>query len=179
MPTPSHFLSDKREGELADAVWRLADTLPGRWKLQLSHEVYNNAAWPWMNKKIIWARDWITVQREGDGQGGVTDVNRELNSNYTAIEIGDVEHFYVAALLGTIGGPTGGIMLNIISCPAWELVVGPTRIAWSTKDASKVWTNIKYNWGQLTGPDAAGALFGSLFYLIDLRNALSNTASKR
>lgn len=177
MPIPSEYLSDKREGRLADAVWRLADTLPPRWSLQLTHEVWNNAAWPWMNKKIIWARDWITVQREGDGQGGTLNVNRELNSDYTAIEIGDVEHFYVAALLGTIGGPTGGIMLNFIADAGWEMVVGPTRIAWSTRDTKAVWKNIKYNWSQLTGPDAAGAIFGSLFYLIELRKALSKPSA--
>ncbi len=172
MPLPSEFLPNGREAALADAVWRLADTLPKRWTLHSTHEILNNADWPWMNKKIIWARDWITAQREDDGVGGIVYVNRELHSNYTADEIGDVEHFFVAALLGTIGGPAGGILLNELADTTWEMVVGPARIAWSTRSKKAVYKNIKFNWKQLSGPDAAGAVFGSLFSSFQLYEAL-------
>jgi hypothetical protein len=173
MTSPGQYFSDKREAKLADAIWHVADTLPATWKLRSAAEVFGKLDLPWMNKKILYAANWTTWHRE------LENLNSKLNSDYSDKEIGDVEHFYVAALAGTIGGPTGGFMLNIIACPAWELVVGPTRVAWSTKDPTKVWQNIKYNWHQLTGPDAAGARFGSLFYLTELKDALSKTPAKR
>lgn len=84
-------------------------------------------------------------------------------SDYTAEEIGNVEHFYVSALLGTLGGPAGGVFLNGLASGIWELVVGPARIAWTGKSSSVVWKNIKHNWDQLTGPDLAGTRFGSFY----------------
>jgi len=161
-PTPKDYFDDPREADLADRVWQKSAQLPGRWQLQLTHEWFDSAAWPWMNKRIVWARDWITSKREQDGAGGVVAVNSEFRSNFTAIEIADVEHFYVAALIGTIGGPTGGIMLNFLGDTIWEMLVGPTRIAWSNGVTVGI-KSFKSNWQQLTGPDAAGTRFGSFY----------------
>lgn len=180
MPTPREYFDNPREAELADYVWKLSVTLPGKWQLQWSHDVFNSAWWPWMNKRIIWARDWITTKREEDGEGGVRSLNQELKTDYSAEEIADVEHFYVAALLGTIGGPAGGVMLNAIGDGVWEMVVGPIRIAWgcTLKYGAKVGArataaSIKDNWKQLTGPDWAGTRFGSFYVFNELDEALS------
>jgi hypothetical protein len=83
--------------------------------LHSTNEVFGNAAWPWVNKRIIYARDWITHYREFDGKGGVVSVNAQLGggANFTADEIGTVEHFYVAAMIGTLGGPVGGVALPV------------------------------------------------------------------
>lgn len=161
-PTPKDYFDDPREADLANRVWQKSAQLPGRWKLVLTDEWFDSAAWPWMNKRIVWARDWITAKREQDGAGGVVALNTEFQTDFSAVEIADVEHFYVAALIGTIGGPTGGVMLNFLGDTIWELLVGPTRIAWSygVKAAIK---SFKPNWKQLTGPDAAGTRFGSLY----------------
>jgi len=171
MPTPKQYFKDPHEADLADRVWELSAHLPGHWKLQTSHEIFNNAAWPWMNKRIIWARDWITTQREADGVGGIKSLNARLQSNFTAVEIADVEHFYVAALLGTIGGPTGGVVLNAIGDGFWELVVGPSRIAWSHGIKAGLKSFVP-NWQQLTGPDAAGTRFGCFYTFTELAEAM-------
>lgn len=162
MPTPKQYFDDPRKADLAERIWAKSLHLPGHWKLQTSHEIFNNAAWPWMNKRIIWARDWITAKREQDGLGGVRSLNADFGSNFTAVEIADVEHFCVAALLGTIGGPTGGPLLNAIGDSFWELVVGPVRIAWSYGFKAGL-KSFKPNWQQLIGPDAAGTRFGSFY----------------
>jgi hypothetical protein len=133
--------------------------------------MFNNAAWPWMNKRIIWARDWITTMREQDGVGGVRSLNAALHTDFNAVEIADVEHFYVAALLGTIGGPAGGVMLNILGDTIWELVAGPLRIAWSYGYKAGL-KSFKPNWQQLSGPDTAGTRFGSFFVFNELSEAM-------
>ncbi|MGA3076537.1 MAG: hypothetical protein ABSG56_22955 [Bryobacteraceae bacterium] len=179
MPTPRDYFDNPREADLADRVWQLSASLPGKWQLQWSHEIFNNAAWPWMNKRIIWARDWITTQREADGKGGVEALNRQLSTSFTAEEIADVEHFYVAALLGTIGGPAGGVMLNAVGDGIWEMLVGPVRIAWSCTlkygartGAKATAKSIKDNWAQLTGPDWAGTRFGSFYTFEELAEVM-------
>jgi hypothetical protein len=123
--------------------------------------------------------------REGDDVGGVELVNRQFKSDFTAIEIANVEHFYVAALLGTIGGPVGGVVLNAIGDSIWEMAVGPTRIAWncalrySAKDGARILAhNIKDNWNQLTGPDWAGTRFGSFFPFTDFLDEVNPPAQR-
>ncbi len=168
MPTPGSYFDNRREGDLADRIWTISATLPGSWKLNESHEIFANAEWPWMSRRIIYARDWITFQRERDGQGGVRSVNSALGgTDFTAEEIGNVEHFYVSALLGTLGGPAGGIMLSMAGSAAWEMVVGPVRIAWNNRSPAVVWKNMKHNWNQLLGPDLNGARFGSLYTIVN------------
>jgi nucleoid-associated protein YgaU len=53
--------------------------------------------------------------------------------------------------------------LNLISSVAWELVVGPVRVAYAPKSPAKVWKNIKHNAGQIAGPDQGGTRFGSFY----------------
>jgi hypothetical protein len=167
MPTPKEYFDDPREADLADRVWTKSAQLPGHWELQWGNEIFINAKWPWLNKRIIWARDWITYQREYDGLGGTHSLNAQFGTDFNAIEIADVEHFYVAAVFGTIGGPAGGPMLNVIADGSWELIVGPTRIAWSHGLKAGL-HSFGSNWDQLVGPDTAGARFGSFYPFNDL-----------
>jgi len=118
--------------------------------------------------------------READGIGGVQSLNAELNTDYSAEEIGDVEHFYVAALLGTLGGPAGGVMLNAVGDGIWEMVIGPIRIAWgctlkygAKRGAKATLKSVKDNWQQLTGPDWAGTRFGSFYVFNEVAEELS------
>jgi hypothetical protein len=52
------------------------------------------------------------------------------------------------------------------------LLVGPSRIAWSTQSAGAVWRNVKHNWKQLTGPDQAGMRFGALYSIREAYNEI-------
>jgi hypothetical protein len=86
----------------------------------------------------------------------------------------------VAALLATLGGPTGGFMLNAIGDSVWEMVVGPVRIAWgiTLKYGAKVGARVTLksvtsNWNQLTGPDLKGTQFGALYVFNDLSDEVS------
>ncbi len=164
MTTPKEYFDDPREADLADRVWRLSATLPGKYELHSTNEWFGNAEWPWVNKRIIYARDWITYYRELDSMGGVQSVNAQLGgTNFTADEIGNVEHFYVAAMTGSIGGPVAGPVLNVLADTAWELVIGPLRVAFGTRRPGAVWKNLKHNWGQVSGPDQRGTRFGSFY----------------
>lgn len=135
---------------------------------------------PWTNRRIILARDWMTRYREEDGAGGVKSVNKQLGStNYTAIEIGDVEHFYVAAFMGTIF-PNNPIWFGLMSSASlfWEVVVGPGRLALLKSDLplAQVWAFVKkslaFNAGQYT-VDVAGLKFGNLYSIYDLIDSLN------
>lgn len=115
-------------------------------------------------QRIIYARDWITYYRELDSRGGVQSLNAQLGgTDFTADEIGNVEHFYVAAMTGSLGGPAGGVVLNVIAVTGWELVIGPVRVAAGGHKPSVIWKSLKHNWGQMWGPDQAGTRFGSLY----------------
>ena len=164
MTAPKEYFDDPREADLAERVWRLSATLPGRYELHSSNEVFGNAAWPWVNKRIIYARDWITYYREQDSMGGVQSLNAQLGgTDFTAEEIGNVEHFYVAAMIGSLGGPVGGVVLSFVAITNWEIYVGPIRVAAGGHRPGVIWKSLKHNWRQMTGPDQAGARFGSLF----------------
>lgn len=164
MTTPKEYFSDPREADLAERVWRISATLPGKYQLHSTNEWFGNAALPWVNKRIIYARDWMTHYREQDGVGGAQSVNAQLGgTNFTAEEIGNVEHFYVAAMTGSLGGPVGGVFLNAIAGVGWELVIGPARTIASGKSAGVVWQNLKHNYEQLKGPNQAGTAFGSFY----------------
>jgi hypothetical protein len=110
---PGEYLSNKREAELADRVWQIALKQPQRTYNDVIHKYFSSL--PWVNQNMIKARDWITYYRELDGDGGIRSVNNQFVpvTDYTAIEIGNVEHFYVAAFMYSLGGPTD---------PLWALV---------------------------------------------------------
>jgi len=188
MAYPSAYLDDPREGELADQVWQKAAGLIGTdWPLAVTHEALKNSWLPWINRQIIYARDWITHYRELDSIGGVRSVNIELGgSDYTAAEIAAVEHFYVSALMSSLGGVAGGMVLHLAGSGLWEMVIGPARtsIAWMKKHGVPtswsqlterervVWRNVQHNWGQLWGPDWRGHLFGSMYTYAQLADRL-------
>lgn len=162
MPSPGeYFPNNPREAELADRIWVISETLPGNWELHSTNDWFANAWWPWVAKRIIYARDWVTHYRELDEKGGVNSLNAALGgTDFTAEEIGNVEHFYVSAMISTIGGPVGGPVMATAGNAVWELVVGPIRIAWRKKGWPGM-ENLKHNWKQFTGPDLEGINFGS------------------
>jgi hypothetical protein len=167
MPSPRDYLSNPREADLAERVWRLTPSLsPSGYSMVGIHEFF--ASIPWTNRRIILARDWITKFREMDGDGGVRTVNQQLGgTDFTAGEIGNVEHFYVAAFMGTIM-PNNPIWFGIMSSASlfWEAVVGPSRIAWAKRElpANKlmefVARNFAHNVDQFSNADVAGLRFG-------------------
>ena len=164
MTTPKEYFDDPREADLADRVWQLSATLPGKYELHSTNQWFADAEWPWVNQRIIYARDWITNYRESDGVGGIHSLNAQLGgTDFTAEEIGNVEHFYVAALTGSLGGPVGGVALNAVAAVGWELVVGPIRVAAGGNGPGAIWKNIKHNAGQIAGPDQTGTRFGSFY----------------
>jgi LysM repeat protein len=169
MATPKQYFANPREADLAERVWRLSASLPGHYELHSTNEWFGNAWWPWVTKQIIYARDWITYYRELDGVGGVQTLNAQLGgTDFTAEEIGNVEHFYVAAMMANLGGPVGGVVLNAIGTTVWEMVIGPVRIAFGGHRPGVVWKNVKHNWGQLSGPDQAGTRFGAFYGIREL-----------
>lgn len=177
MTTPKEYFDNAREAELADRVWRLSATLPRNYELHSTNQWFASAEWPWINRRIIYARDWMTYYREADGNGGTTSVNAQLGgTDYTAAEIGNVEHFYVAAMTGSLGGPVGGVALNVISSVSWELVIGPIRIIAGGTSLGGLWKNIKHNAGQIAGPDQAGMRFGSFYSVRELVEELLKDA---
>lgn len=181
MPSPKDYLTNPREADLAERVWRLTPSLsPSGYSMVGIHEFF--ASIPWTNRRIILARDWITKFREMDGDGGVRSVNRELGgTNFTAGEIGNVEHFYVAAFMGTIL-PNNPIWFGIMSSASlfWEAVVGPARIAWAKRGlpANKlmefVLRNFSHNMDQFSNADVAGLRFGEFCSLGEAVEYLQN-----
>jgi len=173
------FFQNPREAALAEKVWALTLTLtPAGYTMHGVHQFF--AKIPWTNQRIILARDWITRYREDDGLGGVNSLNRELgNTHYTALEIGNVEHFYVAALMGTLF-PNNPFWFGWMSSASlfWEIVVGPGRIAIAKRGLPlpKLWTvlqhNLQHNAAQYA-VDAAGLKFGNFYSLYDLRDQLT------
>ena len=181
MPSPSEFLRNPREADLAERVWTLTPNLTARgYSMDGIHDFF--AKIPWTNQRIILARDWITRYREMDDLGGVQSLNLQLGgTNFTAAEIGNVEHFYVAAVMGTLV-PNNGIWLGIMSSASlfWEIVVGPARIAWTKRNlgASELFDYLKRNFGhnlhQYSNADVAGLLFGEFFSLGELIDYLQS-----
>ena len=89
-------------GALGDPAGQVRAALHQRW--------FGDAEWPWVNKRMIYARDWMTYYREDDGVGGIHSLNAQLGgTDFTAEEIANVEHFYVAAMIGSMGGPAGAL----------------------------------------------------------------------
>ena len=179
--SPGSFFSNAREAALAEKVWALTQTLhPKGYSMHGVHQFF--AKIPWTNRRIILARDWITRHREDDGIGGVTSVNQQLGgTDYTAVEIGDVEHFYVAALMGTLL-PNNPFWFGWMSSASlfWEVVVGPGRIAIAKMGLPlpRLWTilkqNLQHNVEQYSA-DVAGLKFGEFYSLYDLRDELKGS----
>ena len=180
MPSPKDYLKNPREADLAERVWQktIGLKLQGYSMQDSVHEYF--AKVPWINQRIILARDWITYYRERDSLGGVQAVNQQLGgTDFTAGEIGNVEHFYVAAFMGAIL-PNNPIWFGMMSSASmvWELVVGPARIAWLKRDLPKdqllkiLRRNFNHNLDQYSHADVAGLKFGEFYSLSEAAELL-------
>jgi LysM repeat protein len=151
----------------------------------LVHELL--AELPWTNRRIILARDWITDNREttndlGEFDGGVAAINKQFGGTaFTAGEIGNVEHFYVSAVLGMLL-PHNPLWLYTVSSASlfWEAVVGPARIAFLKRGLpakelmDAVLRNLSHNLRQFRNADFAGLRFGEVYDLGETIEALQN-----
>jgi len=154
MGKPGDCLPNPKEARLADLVWaKAAELMKSGYSLHPTHAPFEQ---PWVSKQILYARDWITDQRE------FGDVNSALGGEvFTSTEIANVEHFYCAALLGSIGGPAGGIILGGIASAAWDLVISPVRKG-IQKGGLPSLSDLKYDLKQYAVYDAQGTWFGSM-----------------
>jgi len=184
MAEPGDYFTNPNEKLLATAVWEIAGKPANdpSWKnLHPMHTAFafvSNAV-PVTTRRVLLARDWITNAREqmdwqtGKDDGGVRFINdffRERfkrDTDFTAKQIANVEHFYVSALHGDIFGPLVGI--PVAATTIWEFGVGPIRIHLQESEREEkgqpyrsrvVIQNIKDNARQFKGPDMAGINFG-------------------
>ena len=185
MPSPRDYLKNPREADLAERVWALTQSLaPSGYSMGSVHALL--AKIPWTNRRIILARDWLTDNREtsddfGKFDGGVQAVNRKFGTNFTAGEIGNVEHFYVAAVMGTLM-PNNPVWFGITSSFSlfWEAVVGPARIAVLKRELPAdelmdvVLRNFAHNMRQFSDADVAGLRFGEFCSLGEAVEYLQN-----
>ncbi len=167
---PGDFLKNNREVELANRVWEMAKKQPmGQYHDDIHRAIAENLSF--VNQTMIKARDWITYYRELDGDGGIRSVNNQFtNTNYTAEEIGNVEHFYVAAMMYSLGGPTNPLwaLVTIDACLIWEMAVGPARALYTGVEKgltmgqlwSRVVRSLDHNSKQFWEIDSAGISFG-------------------
>lgn len=178
---PGDFLSKAREAELANQVWIMAQKqATEKYNDDIHRAMAENLSW--VNQNMIRARDWITYYRELDGDGGIRSVNSQLNNtNYTAEEIGNVEHFYVAAMMYSLGGPTNPLwaLVTVDACLIWELAVGPARALYTGIEKgltmgqlwNRVVRSLNHNSNQFWEIDTAGISFG-------MRHAISSIVVK-
>lgn len=173
MPSPKDYIAREREADLAERVWQLTVTLPKTgWSQVTIHDAF--AKLPGSTVGSYWPGTGSPVTGRVM-KGGVVAVNSKFGgTDFTAKEIGYVEHFYVSAMIGTIGGPGAGPVLNSIACGLWEFVIGPGRTVWDKRDLPSeqileyVWRNVKHNFGQYVGPDFEGMRFGAMFPIAQL-----------
>lgn len=182
MSDPASYFSDPNEKLLATTVWEIAGKTSNdpAWTSMHPADAAYAFFLPYMTGRVIRARDWITNAREQmnyeteKNDGGVHFVNEffedrfKQKTNFTATEIANVEHFYVAAMYSDMTGPAVGA--PVVLTAVWEFGVGPLRIyfheegrAESTGERYRshvVIENIKENARQFKGPDLNGFLFG-------------------
>lgn len=188
MSSPRDYLDNPREADLAERIWALTLQLtPYNYKMNVVHEFFDKL--PHTNRRIILARDWATDRREttnsrGDADGGVEAIAKAFpGTNFTAGEIGNVEHFFVAALFGTIGGPTNVIMIagTGMGTLFWEVIVGPARAAWNHSNLPAeelirlIGRALQNGISQFAFVDWLGYRFGSMYSLAPLFKEAANT----
>ena len=180
MADPGSYFTDPNEKLLATAVWEIAgkpSNDPAWKRLHPVHTAYANL--PHMTRRVILARDWITNAREqldwqtGKNDGGVRFVNEffedrfKRQTDFTAKQIANVEHFYVSAMYSDLTGPLVGIPVAMTAI--WEFGVGPLRIHYREHQRENegkpyrswvVLENIKENIRQFRGADRKGFEFG-------------------
>ncbi|MBI2901058.1 MAG: hypothetical protein HYY17_12805 [Planctomycetes bacterium] len=154
MSDPGYYFDNQREARLCRQVWEIAPRIMGdsRYTLQAPHGAFSKL--PWASLRIVYARDWITYNRE------MGSVNRELKSEYTGTEIANVEHFYCGAILGMIGGPVAGLVLGGVGAVLWDGLISPIRKACS---GGLTWKGLKYDLKQVGVYDARGTYFGAMY----------------
>ena len=115
-------------------------------KLHPVHTAYANL--PWMTRRVILARDWITNAREqldwqtGKDDGGVRFVNEffedrfKRKTDFTAKQIANVEHFYVSAMYSDLTGPAL-VGVPVALTAIWEFGIGPLRIHYQESQREK------------------------------------------
>jgi hypothetical protein len=182
MSDPGSYFDDPNEKLLATAVWEIAGNPsndPGWTSLHPANAAYSFFL-PYMTGRVVRARDWITNAREqrdwvtDKDDGGVRFINDFFESrfkrktDFTATQIANVEHFYVAAMYGDMTGPAVGAAVAFTA--VWEFGVGPLRIYFQEEGRAKstgdpyrsrvVIENIKENARQFKGPDRNGFMFG-------------------
>ena len=179
MAQPGDYFSDPNEKLLADVVWEVAGNplLDPQWR---PHPVsVGFIVLPHTTERVILARDWITHMREqkdwqtDKNDGGVRAINEffddafKRQTSFTAEQIGNVEHFYVAALESDVFGPARPLAISATA--TWEFEIGPLRVIYG--EAMNALTGkgfnpgaIKRNWKnnvqQFLGPDRNGFTFG-------------------
>jgi|KBSMisStaDraftv2_1062788.scaffolds.fasta_scaffold183120_1 hypothetical protein len=182
MSDPASYFDDPNEKLLATTVWEIAGKTANDPAWTSMHPA--NAAYafflPYMTGRVVRARDWITNAREqmnyetGKDDGGVHFINDffedrfKQKTNFTATQIANVEHFFVAAMYSDMTGPAVGVPVAFTA--VWEFGVGPLRIHFQEEGRSKstgepyrsrvVIENIKENARQFKGPDRNGFIFG-------------------
>ncbi len=181
MAEPGDYFTDPNEKLLATTVWEIAGKPANdkAWKkLHPVHTAYANL--PWMTRRVILARDWITNAREqldwqtGKDDGGVRFVNEffeerfKRKTDFTAKQIANVEHFYVSAMYSDLTGPAL-VGVPVALTAIWEFGIGPLRIHYQESQREKegkpyrssvVIENIKENIRQFKGADRNGFVFG-------------------
>lgn len=182
MAEPGDFFADPNEKLLATAVWEIAGKPandPAWKKMHVVHAAYGFFL-PYLTRRVLLARDWITNAREqldwqtGRDDGGVRFLDEffqerfRATPGFTAGQIANVEHFYVSALYSDMTGPAL-VALPVAMTAVWEFGVGPIRIhLQETAREEKgqpyrskvVIENIRNNARQFKGPDRNGFLFG-------------------
>lgn len=182
MAEPGDYFSNPNEKLLATAVWEIAGKPANDPDWKRLHFVHTAYAFflPYLTRRVLLARDWITNAREqqdwqtGRDDGGLRFLNDffqerfKVTPNLTADEIANVEHFYVSALYSDMTGPVL-VGLPVAMTAVWEFGVGPIRIhlqetareAKGLPYRSKVVIeNIRNNARQFKGADSNGFQFG-------------------
>lgn len=184
MAEPGDYFTDPNERLLATTVWEIAGKPANDPAWKQLHPIHTALAFvsnglPVATRRVLLARDWITNAREqidwqtGKDDGGVRFINEffkerfRRDTDFTAKQIANVEHFYVSALYSDMTGPAVGIPMAMTA--VWEFGVGPIRIHLQESAREEkgqpyrsrvVVENIRDNARQFKGPDMKGFAFG-------------------
>lgn len=149
---PSVYLHDGEAAALADKVWDYVSTID--YPLTPVYEGIANL--PWTARRIVKTSGWMTETRFTKGA-----IEKLFGAGYSAKTIAAVEHFFVGALIGSLGGPGAGPVGGFWASAVWDVAVSPIQKLLSGKGLAAV----RYDLEQFGGPDLQGVAFGSFFNL--------------
>ena len=154
--SPGDYLPNHREAALAEAVWEIGEQKRRDAGYSLHPTLRPQAMLTWVNQRLVYSRNWITLARSNGTLNGV------LRTNYSGEEIGNVQHFFVAAANGQLGGPILGPAMGVHASAIWDLGVSPaSKIRNSLRRRKGMpWEGLKYDLRQFTFYDIQGARFG-------------------